>query len=115
MGEGLFEDMGRGIIEYQCLGTAACTCAEDLIDPPYTQGAFMAFDISLKDKSIIAPTITTVKKKNGAIAMFYPGVLEKLAEICGGSYYVSFTSIHDVRIHPISTVQPRRILRSLKM
>ena len=30
------------------------------------------------------------------------------------SYYVSFTSIHDVRIHPVSTVQPRRILRSLK-
>lgn len=41
-------------------------------------------------------------------------IVEKLAEICGGSYYVSFTSIHDVRIHPVSTVQPRRVLRSLK-
>lgn len=67
-----------------------------------------------KINPLFAPTITTVKKKNGAIAMFYPGVLEKLAEICGGSYYVSFTSIHDIRIHPVSTVQPRRILRSLK-
>ena len=89
--------------------------AEDLMDPPYTQGAFMAFGYKLeKINPLFAPTITTVKKKNGAIAMFYPGVLEKLAEICGGSYYVSFTSIHDVRIHPVSTVQPRRILRSLK-
>ena len=89
--------------------------AEDLIDPPYTQGAFMAFGYKFeKINPLFAPTITTVKKKNGAIAMFYPGVLEKLAEICGGSYYVSFTSIHDVRIHPVSTVQPRRILRSLK-
>ena len=71
-------------------------------------------DCILQINPLFAPTITTVKKKNGAIAMFYPGVLEKLAEICGGSYYVSFTSIHDVRIHPVSTVQPRRILRSLK-
>lgn len=89
--------------------------AIDLIDPPYTQGAFMSLGYKFeKNNPLSAPTITTVKKKNGAIAMFYPGVLEKLAEICGGSYYVSFTSIHDVRIHPVSTVQPRQILRSLK-
>ena len=89
--------------------------AMDLIDPPYTQGAFMSLGYKFeKINPLSAPTITTVKKKNGAIAMFYPGVLEKLAEICDGSYYVSFTSIHDVRIHPISTVQPRQILRSLK-
>ena len=73
-------------------------------------------DISLKKiNPLFAPTITRPsEKENGAIVMFYHRVLEKLAEICGGSYYVSFTSIHDVRIHPVSTVQPRRILRSLK-
>ena len=48
--------------------------AEDLIDPPYTQGAFMAFGYKFeKINPLFAPTITTVKKKNGAIAMFYPG------------------------------------------
>ena len=39
--------------------------AEDLIDPPYTQGAFMAFGYKLeKINPLFAPTITTVKKKN---------------------------------------------------
>lgn len=46
--------------------------------------------------------------------MFYPGVQEKISEICGGSYYVSFTSIDDVRIHPKGTLQPRQILQLLK-
>ena len=95
-------DMGRCITEYECLGTAAMYMrAEDLIDPPYTQGAFMAFGYKFeKINPLFATDNYDSEKENGAIAMFYPGVLEKLAEICGGSYYVSFTSIHDVRIHP---------------
>ena len=46
--------------------------------------------------------------------MFYPGVLEKLAEIVSEVIMHHLQVFNDVRIHPVSTVQPRRILRSLK-
>lgn len=44
--------------------------------------------------------LTTTKRLNGAIALFYPGVKERLAELMGGDYYVGFTSIHEAVIHP---------------
>lgn len=47
--------------------------------------------------------LTTTRHQNGAIALFYPGVKERLAEILGGDYYVAFTSVHEVRIYPVRT------------
>lgn len=44
--------------------------------------------------------LTTTKRLNGAIALFYPGVKEQLAKLMGGDYYVGFTSIHEAVIHP---------------
>lgn len=44
--------------------------------------------------------LTTTNRLNGAIAWFYPGVKERLAELMGGDYYVGFTSIHEAVIHP---------------
>ena len=61
-----------------------------------------------------APLLTTTRKLNGAIAMFYPGVKERLARLSGGSYYVAFTSVNEACIHPAGTILPIRILRSLK-
>ena len=45
--------------------------------------------------------LTTVRQLNGALAIFYPGVSRRLAEIMGGDYYVGFTSIHEAVIHPV--------------
>ena len=45
--------------------------------------------------------LTTVKWVNGAVALFYPCVMKRLAEMLGGDYYVGFTSIHEAVIHPI--------------
>lgn len=87
----------------------------ECIKPAYTQGAFMALGSPVK--KILpqqVPTVTTTRQTNGAIALFYPGVKEKISEMAGGSFYAAFTSIHDVRIHPEGTVPPRRILQSLK-
>ena len=67
-----------------------------------------------KMNSLYVPTVTTTKQQNGAIAMFYPGVQEKIAHVCGGSYYVVFTSIHDARIHVKGAMSARQILQSLK-
>ena len=47
------------------------------------------------------PTLTTQQHTNGAIAAFYPGVLDRLCRMAGGDVYMVFTSIHDVHVHPI--------------
>lgn len=44
--------------------------------------------------------LTTAKMRNGAIAIFFPGVQERIAELLGGDYLVGFTSIHEAVIHP---------------
>ena len=36
----------------------------------------------------------------GAAALFYPGVMDKIAEIVGGSYFVLPSSVHEVLIKP---------------
>lgn len=46
------------------------------------------------------PFISTENKLNGAVAMFYPGVAEKLRDIVGEDYYIVFTSIHEFCVHP---------------
>lgn len=45
--------------------------------------------------------LTTVRQINGALALFYPGVCKRLAEMIGGDYFVGFTSIHEAVIHPV--------------
>lgn len=46
-----------------------------------------------------AALLTTSQKTNGAVAIFIPGVADKLAELFGDSFYVVFTSIHEAMIH----------------
>lgn len=50
----------------------------------------------------MAPVLSTEQEINGAIAAFYPGVLERLHQMVGEDFYLVFTSIYDVHIHPIS-------------
>lgn len=87
----------------------------DCYKPPYYRGAFMALNADITSLSPTSvPTVTTTKQMNGAIAMFYPGVKERLAELFGDGYYVAFTSIHEARLHKKGTQSPRNILKNLK-
>ena len=43
--------------------------------------------------------LTTARRLNGAVALFYPGVKERLAELLDGDYYVGFTSIHEAVVY----------------
>ena len=89
--------------------------AMDTYKPPYHKGAFMAFNSDIKSLSMMAvPTVTTTTQMNGAIAMFYPGVRERIAELFGDDYYVAFTSIHEGRLHKKGTISPREILQRVK-
>ena len=60
------------------------------------------------------PMITTTRKTNGAIAMFYPGVKEKIVEMFDDSFYVAFTSIHEAIIHKKGTIEPSSIRRNIR-
>ena len=78
----------------------------------YSVGAYM----SIGAKFELSPTsvFTTYPAASGARSFWYPGVKEKLAEMAGGDYYVSFTSVDDFHIHPIGSMSPRSILQILK-
>lgn len=87
----------------------------DTADPPYHKGAFMALNSDIKSlPATSVPVVTTTSQMNGAIAIFYPGVMERIAELFGGDYYVAFTSIHDLRIHKKGTIPPIHILRRVR-
>lgn len=78
---------------------------------PYERGVFMSVGSGVDHIGRLAvPTITTTKQTNGAIALFYPGVCRRLAQMAGGSFYVAFTSIHEARLHCEGSIAPRSIL-----
>lgn len=87
----------------------------DTYKPPYHKGAFMAFNSDIRSLSAMAvPTVTTTTQMNGAIALFYPGVKERIARLFGDDFYVAFTSVHEGRIHKKGTIPPREILMRIK-
>jgi len=87
----------------------------DTYNPPYRKGAFMALNSDIKSLSAMSvPTLTTTTQMNGAIAMFYPGVKERIAALFGGDYYVAFTSIHEARLHKKGTISVREVLERVK-
>lgn len=52
---------------------------QECVDPPYERGAFMALGADYHiSGSAVSPTLSTFPNTNGAIALFYPGVQQKL-------------------------------------
>ena len=93
--------------------------AMEVTNPPYQKGAFMALGSDVRSiKPHEVPLLTTTRKLNGAIAIFYPGVLKRISQLFGNkSFFVAFTSIDDARIHckgSISPVMIRKQLNDLK-
>ena len=87
----------------------------DLVNPPYHRGAFMALNSDITSISpLTVPTVTTTAQINGAIAMFYPGVMKRIAELFGDDYYIAFTGTSEARLHKKGTIQPRNILMRIK-
>ena len=87
----------------------------ELVNPPYHRGAFMALNSDITSLSPLeVPTVTTTAQINGAIAMFYPGVMKRIAELFGDDYYIAFTGTSEARLHKKGTIQPRNILMRIK-
>lgn len=75
-----------------------------LCDESYTGDGFMNDeDICDLDKSFSGNILSTTRKTNGAIAVFLPGVAERIAELLDSDFYMVFTSIHEVMIHSIKS------------
>lgn len=71
-----------------------------LCDESYAGESFMNDeDICDLDKSFSGNILSTTRKTNGAIAVFLPGVAEKISEMLNSDFYMVFTSIHEVMIH----------------
>lgn len=74
---------------------------EEVANPPYQQGAFMAMNSDIECiKPYEIPIVTTTRYLNGAIAMFYPGVLKRISQLYENkSFYVVFISINEAYLH----------------
>lgn len=71
-----------------------------LCDESYAGESFMNDeDVCDLDKSFIGNILSTTRKTNGAVAVFLPGVAEKISELLDSDFYMVFTSIHEVMIH----------------
>lgn len=48
--------------------------------------------------------LSTTIRTNGAVAVFLPGVADRIAELMNSDFYAVFTSVHEVMIHCTHTV-----------
>lgn len=70
----------------------------------------LLFEQQLK-RDAIGNCLSTTIRTNGAVAVFLPGVAQRLGELLGGNFYMVFTSIHEVMIHYEGSAN----LKNLKM
>ena len=57
-----------------------------------------AFCLSKSDK-VMGVRLSTNTKEYGAISVFYPGVLQRLAQLMGSDLYILFTSGNESKIY----------------
>lgn len=55
-------------------------------------------------KDQIGNCLSTTIRTNGAVALFLPGVADRIAQLMNSDFYAVFTSVHEVMIHCVHTV-----------
>lgn len=87
-----------------------------LLNTNYSGDSFMNSDDVLQlNNQLVGNLLSTTRQINGAIAVFLPGVAEKISEMLKSDFYMVFTSIHEVMIHSTkSGVDPRDLKNILK-
>lgn len=58
--------------------------------------------------------LSTKGRTNGAVALFYPGVAQRIAELMDDDFYAAFTSIHEVMVHKSDMVEPKELAEVLR-
>ena len=90
------------------------TDPKDTENPPLSKGAFMALHSDVKSLPSRGAVLTTTRTTNGAIAMFYPGVADRIGALFEDDFYVVFTAISEAWVHPKSSFEARSLLMRLK-
>ena len=89
-----------------------------VLNPDYDGEDFMAYGYDNYGMRLcgerVGYCLSTDKRTNGAVAVFLPGVAQKLSEILDDDFYIVFTSIHEAMIHPKSKCYPEGLERILK-
>ena len=76
-----------------------------LFNPEYEGEEFMSPGTEEAiSQDLIGNCLTTAKKTNGAVAIFYPGVAERFADVPDSDLYLVFTSVHEVMVHKADAV-----------
>ena len=71
-----------------------------LLTNNYSGDSFMDGDDTFQlNDHFVGNLLSTTRQINGAIAVFLPGVAEKISEMLKSDFYMVFTSIHEVMIH----------------
>lgn len=65
------------------------------------------------DNGPLGSCISTEEITFGAVAIFLPGIAEKIADIYNGDFYFAFPSQHAVMVHNIETTDPEMIKNSI--
>ncbi len=87
---------------------------EEMEEMSEKKGNFMAPSYRLP-RSQAGPVLTCYPTAHGALGMFYPGVKERLGQLLKGSYYVVFTGVCDVHLHPVGSITVGECLRRLRL
>ena len=70
-------------------------------------------DYKLK-KDVLGNCLSTTIRTNGAVAIFLPGVAERIGQLMGGGFYMVFTSIHEVMIHNEKSADPEELKKVME-
>lgn len=92
------------------------TLEKMLLNDIYSGDSFMNSDDTFQLNDHFAENLlSTTRQTNGAIAVFLPGVAEKISEMLNSDFYMVFTSIHEVMIHSVkSGVNPEDLKNILR-
>ena len=91
-------------------------CWEKLLcNPDYEGENFMNLfsDFEIK-KDSLGNCLSTTMRTYGAVAVFLPGVADRIGDLMGGGFYMVFTSIHEVMIHNDRSSDPEDLKKVLK-
>lgn len=61
-------------------------------------------------ESYVPMYAVTTLRRNGAVAIFFPGAMERIAKKLGGDYYVFPSSVDEVIVAPVDRFNPEGIV-----
>lgn len=86
-----------------------------IFEPDYNGENFMNILSNFTlNKDARGNCLSTTERTNGAVAVFLPGVAERIGNLMGSGYYMVFTSIHEVMIHNDRAVDVEELRNVLK-